>query len=489
MEIKAHFSDIHEVIIDQLRAAETDIVAAIAWFTDRDIFDVLCAKARDKVRVSVVTINDDINQGPGGLNFRKLSDLGGEIHFLPSEGSHARMMHHKFCVIDGASVITGSYNWSRKARSNDENVTVITQAHAIGSSYLEVFAGLVARAGGSPPAPSPIAPDDVRRRLELIRNLLLLGEQDELGPHLGKLRRAADAMNLGPILAALESENYVGAVSLIDERLTRAFALVASGQAEVARLRFELSVLELRLESISDEKAEAERLIITFNRRHDEVLGEDIEKLLMARAELARLLASHEYDLEARARTQQAAEEAESLYEDYSRQHEIQRDDPPLPSLTSEEESELKSLYRKACALCHPDKVPEAQKDVATSVFLDLQAAYQSNDLERVRQIYTALLAGGVPDIRSAILTEAEELKAAIAEMEASIARLCAELAALHSSDGYRQLLSAGTREALWQAFFERQGAALASELERTHGQIRAVHTSGDRAFDGATAR
>ena len=46
MELKAHFSNIHKVIICHLTQAQSEIVAAIAWFTDRDIFDVLCKKAR-----------------------------------------------------------------------------------------------------------------------------------------------------------------------------------------------------------------------------------------------------------------------------------------------------------------------------------------------------------------------------------------------------------------------------------------------------------
>jgi len=36
MELKAQFSNIHKVIIHHLEQAYTEIVAAIAWFTDRD---------------------------------------------------------------------------------------------------------------------------------------------------------------------------------------------------------------------------------------------------------------------------------------------------------------------------------------------------------------------------------------------------------------------------------------------------------------------
>jgi hypothetical protein len=54
-----------------IEAGRQEIVAAVAWFTDRDIFEVLCQNARAGLRVSVVLIDDDINRRVGGLNFQK----------------------------------------------------------------------------------------------------------------------------------------------------------------------------------------------------------------------------------------------------------------------------------------------------------------------------------------------------------------------------------------------------------------------------------
>jgi phosphatidylserine/phosphatidylglycerophosphate/cardiolipin synthase-like enzyme len=41
-------------------------------------------------------------------------------------------MHNKFCVIDGQAVITGSFNWSYKARQNHENITIFNRRRAVG---------------------------------------------------------------------------------------------------------------------------------------------------------------------------------------------------------------------------------------------------------------------------------------------------------------------------------------------------------------------
>ena len=287
MELKAHFSNIHKVIIHHLEKAQTEIVAAIAWFTDRDIFEVLCKKARSGIKVSVALIGDDINRGPGGLNFHRLSNFGGQVVFLPPGSRDAPTMHHKFCVIDSATVITGSYNWSQKARSNDENITIVTDAKDFAGSYLSTFDSLIARSGHG--AAVAVDADAARRRLEMIRNLVLLGEQDDVATHVRKLRPVAEALHVSAIIAALDKGEYTVALEAIDAYLRKATALVVAGFADIPFLRFQLQTLELRLESLSDEKADLERRLITFNRRHDDALGDLIKRILKARAELARL--------------------------------------------------------------------------------------------------------------------------------------------------------------------------------------------------------
>ncbi len=465
MELKAHFSNIHKVIIGHLEQAQTEIVAAVAWFTDRDIFEVLCKKVQAGVKVSVALIGDEINQGPGGLNFHRLTNLGGQVIFLPPGSRNERTMHHKFCVIDRATVITGSYNWSHKARSNDENITVVTDSTDFASKYLDTFDSLLDRTGHA--APVVADADAARRRLEMIRNLVLLGEQDDVATHLRKLRPVAEALQLDSIITALDNGEYKAALEHIDAYLRKATALVVAGFADIARLRFQLETLELRLESLSDEKGDLDRRLITFNRRHDDALGDLIQRILKARAELARLLAADRKNDKEREEAQADAQEAEEAYQDYSRQHEELQREKPLPKLDEEAEREIKSLYRRACGLCHPDKVPEEKKAAAHRVFVELQDAYKSNDLPRLRKIYEALKAGGIPETRSTALSEVEALKAAIAELEYAIARLVAELKALQASDGTRLMDTAGATEADWQGFFEQQRETLEIELAK----------------------
>lgn len=355
MELKAHFSDIHRVITGHLATAEIQICAAIAWFTDPDIFDVLCKKAGSGTEISIALIGDEINLGPGGLNFGRLQAAGGRVTFLPAGGRGDSMMHHKFCVIDRAKVITGSYNWSRKARKNDENITVVTDAEQFAASYLEAFDVLLNKVGQTPPASAGLGHDSIRRRLELIRSLVLLGEADAIAPHINKLREAVSQPGLLNLIAALDAGQYQSALEMIDEHLHRATALIAVGDVEVSSLRFDLFVLEIRLESLSDEKAELERRLTAFNQRHGESLGDLIKRLLRAQAELSRIAAEQmKQEGAAKESAEADASAAEADYAEYSRHHEELQKEVPLPTLDEDVERELKVLYRKACSLCHP---------------------------------------------------------------------------------------------------------------------------------------
>ncbi len=138
METTAHFERIPQEIARCLAAATQEIVVAVAWFTDPILFDALCKQAGRGLRVRLAVLNDRINCGPGRLNFQRLQDCGGELFLIPAGGDRDPIMHHKFCVIDRATVIIGSYNWTRRAQDNDESITVIADGPDIAADYLNV---------------------------------------------------------------------------------------------------------------------------------------------------------------------------------------------------------------------------------------------------------------------------------------------------------------------------------------------------------------
>ncbi|XGB43111.1 MAG: phospholipase D-like domain-containing protein [Nodosilinea sp. LVE1205-7] len=73
-------------------------------------------------------------------------------------------LHHKFAVMDGETVITGSQNWSQAANySNDENLLVISSAR-VATHYQREFERLYsqARLGITPALQAAIARQKTR---------------------------------------------------------------------------------------------------------------------------------------------------------------------------------------------------------------------------------------------------------------------------------------------------------------------------------------
>jgi phosphatidylserine/phosphatidylglycerophosphate/cardiolipin synthase-like enzyme len=118
MQVTAHFDNIHQEILKVLNAAKYNIYVAVAWITDQDIWNVLIEKAKEGITVKIVLVEDDINKNEN-FDVSTFINSGGQLYW----DDH----HHKFCVVDIKTVITGSYNWTYRAkgRSKRENVVII----------------------------------------------------------------------------------------------------------------------------------------------------------------------------------------------------------------------------------------------------------------------------------------------------------------------------------------------------------------------------
>lgn len=132
----AYFSGIRQVILDHLDTATTEIKVAVAWFTNRQLFAKLCEKRKSGVNVSIVVIDDFINNGDWGLNFQEFINLGGKLYY----GKADNPMHHKFCIIDDHTLINGSYNWTYYAESrNIENIVLFQNQSTLVQQFNDEF--------------------------------------------------------------------------------------------------------------------------------------------------------------------------------------------------------------------------------------------------------------------------------------------------------------------------------------------------------------
>ena len=107
-----------DAILVEVAKAESEIVVMAYGFTSDEIIDALADRNDSGVKLYLVL--DKTNKNNPKLE--KIRKWGAQIHI---DTKHA-IMHDKVIIIDGQSVITGSYNFSQNAeRRNSENMLVI----------------------------------------------------------------------------------------------------------------------------------------------------------------------------------------------------------------------------------------------------------------------------------------------------------------------------------------------------------------------------
>ena len=274
------------------------------------------------------------------------------------------------------------------------------------------------------------------KRLEMIKNLISLEEEDEISTHIFKLEQQILPAALKDILAYLKHKSYSKAVIAIEAFINQHNNLTIYTDPEIEGLKLEAKSLETELNKLSDEKADLEKSIHEFGVRHNTELGELILKILRFRKN--------------KSKGTPKETEAENDYNDYSREYEISRNEE-IAELTKEEQIEIKKLYRKASKLCHPDVVSEEQKELADKLFAELNAAYERNDLEKVREILESLEKGDFFVNKSDSINEKQLMKTEIEKLRIRIKELQKQVQSIKESDAYKTI--SGIQD--WDFYFK----------------------------------
>ena len=115
-----------QAVISQIKKATQSIDIAMYYLSSREIAQALVKAQQNNVRVRIV-----LDQGQEIESASKsgyLSKHGLEIRYHIGFG----LMHNKFAIIDGGSLITGSFNWTLTAEEkNEENLLIITDQDTI----------------------------------------------------------------------------------------------------------------------------------------------------------------------------------------------------------------------------------------------------------------------------------------------------------------------------------------------------------------------
>lgn len=131
--------DILKQLQNELSLAQKSVKIAVSWFTNFTLFKQLKEMAESGIKILLIINNDLINNGGYCLDLNQLIDAGVEISLV----EYPHLLHHKFCIIDEAVVINGSYNWTRFSAKNYENIIVIKDNETVVNQFIEEFANIL----------------------------------------------------------------------------------------------------------------------------------------------------------------------------------------------------------------------------------------------------------------------------------------------------------------------------------------------------------
>lgn len=90
--IQAYFSNIRDIILNEIHNSKRDISIAVAWFTQRDLFNAIIGAIDRGVNVSLILINDIINRNEYGLDFSLYLQKGVNYVLLIAKSSNAQQV-------------------------------------------------------------------------------------------------------------------------------------------------------------------------------------------------------------------------------------------------------------------------------------------------------------------------------------------------------------------------------------------------------------
>lgn len=135
-EARAFFSpgnDCKDAIIQQIENASESLYICVFTISDNDIASAILNAHKRKIDVRV--ISDD----------EKMHDVGSDIMWMTEKGIPTKIdnerghMHHKFCIVDHTTIISGSYNWTKSAADRNYENIVIGANPKITKMYLTKF--------------------------------------------------------------------------------------------------------------------------------------------------------------------------------------------------------------------------------------------------------------------------------------------------------------------------------------------------------------
>lgn len=136
--VKAYFEEIRQVLLDEVGKADKSIDITMDWFSDKELFELICSKLDNGLIVRLAIRNDYTNNHVKALDWQIFIDKDCSLYFDEKE-----ILHHKFCIIDKKIEISGPYNWTYRASKNNIENIILTDDTETVEQYICNFEELV----------------------------------------------------------------------------------------------------------------------------------------------------------------------------------------------------------------------------------------------------------------------------------------------------------------------------------------------------------
>lgn len=455
MQTEAIFENIAQRIQQEISKAQKSVFIAVAWFTNKSLFNELLNKAKNGCGISILISNDKINLN-SSIDFEQL--LIGKSNVYKIGNGDTELMHNKFCVIDYSTVITGSYNWSYKAESNFENVIITEGDPLLAEQFISEFNNIRKQYYPDEVKEETVFPlNKIIRRLEILINYILLEDIEELNKETNKLQQYDFNSDLLEIINDVKKQEFASAIIKIQNFISRNQQVSIWIDPEIAALKLEIKNLENQLTRYDNEKIGLEKLLSEFQYRHTIELGDIIVRIL----KLRKLKFKED---------KTKLEEAENDERQYREQIDLEKQ-KEIFDISDEQKQQLKKQFRKATVLCHPDKFANESLEVqkqAEEIFKELNEANAKNDLARISEILANLEKGILSTSKSNKLDDKDKLRATVNRLRVKVKILEGDIITIKQNETFTTINNIEN----WDEYFNDIKSKLKQELEALQIEI-----------------
>lgn len=420
------FENIAERIEEEINKSQKDIYLAVAWFTNKNLFNSLVKKSQEGVKVILVISDNEINRN-SSINYNDIQKGESKLFWI---GGDKSFMHNKFCIIDDYVVITGSYNWSYKAETNFENVVITSGDGELATQFKKEINRII---GELLTDEKKLPLSKIIKRLEIIKNYIILEELEDLDGEIRKIIPFDFDDKISEIIHEIKQQNFGSAIKKIETFITLSQSMVTWIDYELEGIKIELKILENELAALEGEKMSIEKLLADFNHQYTRELGDVVLEILYIKSLLV------EDDEEEYEKAKQEEEEYRQQVDEEEKKVKFE--------LTEEEKGELKKMYRKGVFKCFPDLFQnESQEviDMFTEIFKSLNEANEKQDLNEVRRIIDMLDDNSFMNFKKKESNDKIKLASKKEFLRNKITKLKVDLNNLKESEKYTEIIQIG---------------------------------------------